>query len=237
MIGKTMKNNSGVVSTVFNVLFAMAGLAALSGSAQAMEWCGENGTIRFSFVEGQSNANIHHVKAEDGVTKVTLVAWMTDVDPVSINGRAFDGLGGFELKLKIDGAKGYILEHLVMEKGLNLSTENGAFRVGMAFGLDFVDGKAPLASWDIMFQGDVEDVKFSLDPTGVVSCPGSPNCPDADLLAIYIGTDISKQLQDLFSAGYEPAWLNPSTSDPDMTIVTGGESWEKVGRCLKFEED
>lgn len=216
-------------------LVAFLVLSLSPAPAQALHWNGENGLIRFSFVEGDPTANILHAPTENGVTKLTLVAWLTDVEPVSIDGTPFVGLGGFEMKLKITGAQGFILNQKSVEKGINVSREKGGFVVGMAFGLPLEDGKAPLAQWDIMFQGEVKDVMFSLDPEGLFSCRTSPGCPECEPQAIYIGTDDAHQLQELFSAGYEPAWLNPS-GEPDTRPITGKATWQDVGRANKAAE-
>jgi len=172
------------------------------------------------------------VEEENGVTKVTLVAWLTDVETVTIDDKLFDTLGGFELDLKISGATGFITNKKIMGKGINVSKTKGGFIAGLAFGFPLVDGRVPLAQWEIMFQGKVEDVKFSLDPDGLHSCRTCNDCPEGEPLAIYIGAGDSSQAGDLFGAGYIPAWLNP-VGEPDVTPVFGKTNWQEVGRYQK----
>jgi hypothetical protein len=234
MLGKTVMD-SGRLSRRFISLVLLVALISVAGTAQALDWCGENGVIRLSFEEGKSTANIHHAETENGVTKVIVVAWLTDVDSVSLDGKVFDTLGGFELDLKISGARGFILNKKIMGKGINVSQRKGGFIAGLAFGFPLVEGKVALAQWEVMFQGEVQDVMFSLDAEGLHSCRTSPGCPESAPQAIYIGAGDSTQSSDLFGAGYIPAWLNPTT-DPDLTPITGSTTWLDVGRYQKAEQ-
>ncbi len=198
-------------------------------SAGATTWCGDNGLIRFSFSKGDSLVSVWDSgQATDGVTRIDLYAWLTDLDSVKHDGEVFTTVGAFELTLKITGAEAFILKQELPGEGFNVGKKQGNLVYGMKDGLSISSGRAMLAHWKIMFQGRPENVRFGLDPAGLVTCAKTEGCPGTGTPALYVGTDSSNQLGMLFGAGYEPAWLNP-TGKPDTTPVRGNSPWQKVG--------
>jgi len=195
----------------------------------ASTWSGENGLIRFSFVEGDSLVTVlDSGEGAGGVTKVTVYCWLTDLEPVKQEGEAFLAVGGYELALDIQGAEAFILGQTIPGKHLNVGKETGRIAVGLSPGLKITEGQVLLATWDLMFQGRPTDVRFGLDKSGANSAVTLEGAPKNEVQAIYVGSDSSRQLQFMFAAGYEPAWLNP-TADVDQTPVRGPQSWEDVG--------
>ena len=86
-------------SALTAVLLAVCLLPAalLPNLAGASTWCGENGLIRFSFVEGDSIVSVLDAgEPVNGVTTFEVYAWLTDIDAVANDGEAFLHLGGME---------------------------------------------------------------------------------------------------------------------------------------------
>ncbi len=213
-------------------LTALVALAVLGAGrpAAASTWCGENGLIRFSFVEGDTIVE-HLVTGEPqgGVTIIDVTAWLSDLDPVSRNGDAFLRLGGAELKLKITGAEASIIgQDFFDPRALSIGSVSGNVAVGFHPGLRCGPGFVKLVHWKVLFQGRPANVRIGLDGTDLRSCATQPGCPESGTQALYVGADAANQLDCMFGAGYVPAWVNPE-GEPDMTPVTGKVSWRDVG--------
>jgi hypothetical protein len=195
----------------------------------ASTWSGENGLIRFSFVEGDSLVTVWDSgEASGGVTKLKVYCWLTDLDSVKHDGEAFLHIGGYELALDIQGAEAFILGQDIPGKHLNMGKEKGQIAVGLHPGLKITGGQVLLATWELMFQGRPTDVRFGLDKSGANSAATLEGAPKDELQAIYVGSESSRQLLFMFAAGYEPAWLNP-TGEADQTPLSGPQSWKDVG--------
>ncbi len=207
-------------------------LALMSGVAQA-EWCGENGVVRLSFTqEGELQSVATATPNETGLTMVDLYVFLDDVDPVEHAGERFLNVGGFELKLKIEGSEASILEQGFPEKIMNVGPETGWCLVGIDGGAQIKDGRAYLMRWKIAFPGKPENVVFSLDPAGVVSCHQIPECSESGIQALYVGTLPSKQAGLLVGAGCVPAYLNWD-GEPDLTPIHSKVSWTELGVLKK----
>ncbi len=223
MNGKQMVPTRAVLAA-----FVLLGILLPVG-ATASTWCGDNGLIRFSFVQGDSLVTVLHSEdSGDGVTSFELYAWLTEFEPVAMDGEAFLHVGGFELKLSITGAEAFILEQEFPSKVLNVGKEMGHIAVGLDPGEKIRDNKVFLVHWKVMIQGRPENVRIGLDPAGLMSCTTLEGCPECEPLALYVGNQGSRQLGTMFGAGYVPAWVNP-TGEPDQTPVTGKCSWSDVG--------
>lgn len=200
---------------------------AFAASASA-QWCGENGLIRFSFVEGEEIISVANVEAENGVTLVDVYAWLDQVEPVARDGEAFLATGGFEFELVIEGARGFVMEKTVPIHHLDMGKTNESCIVGLDPGLSLRGDQVHLVKWKVMFQGPVQDVVFRLKDDVPASCNTVEGCAECGSPAIYIGVEGSEQLTCFFGAGYEPAYLNP-TGEIDQTPVRGHCGFEDVG--------
>jgi len=201
----------------------------VAARADASIWSGENGLIRFSFVEGDSLVTVLETgEAAGGVTRLNVYCWLSDLDAVAHDGEAFLHIGGFELALDIQGAEAFILSQVIQGKNLNVGKETGRIAAGLHPGLKILDGQVLLATWEVMFQGRPENVRFGLDVTGAMSAATLEGAPKGEVQALYVGSESSRQLMYMFAAGYEPAWLNP-LGDPDQDPVRGPQSWQDVG--------
>ncbi len=217
------------VFTPLLVVLATGMALALTTPARATVWCGENGLIRFSFSEGDSLVSVlDNGPAENGVTRIDLYAWLTDVDGVKHDGEVLTALGAFELSLEITGAEAFILKQEFPSEGFNVGQGQGNIAFGLHSGLGFKHGRTLLVHWQIMFQGRPENVRFGLDPEKLVSCAKTEGCSDGHPQALYVGSASSNLLNMMFGAGYQPAWLNP-TAEPDCTPVHGHGTWQEVG--------
>lgn len=202
---------------------------AFACGATASTWCGENGTIRFDFAEGDDPVTVLETgEPEGGVTRVQVRCWLDGLDPVAHDGEAFLYIGGFELSLDIGGAEAFILKQELPEGSLNLGKKSGQIAAGIHPGEKIIDGRVLLATWELMFQGRPENVRIGLDPAGAHSCTTMDECPDGETPAIYVGNEGSRQLKFMFGAGYEPAWINPA-GEIDQEPVRGPRSWRDVG--------
>ena len=198
-------------------------------SSTASTWCGDNGLIRFSFVQGDSLVTVLHTdESENGVTSFDLYAWLTEFEPVAKDGEAFLHLGGIELKLSITGAEAFVLEQEFPSKVLNVGKEMGHIAAGLSPGEKIRDNQVLIVRWKVMIQGRPENVRIGLDPSGLMSCAQLEGCPDCEPLALYVGNQGSQQVGVMFGAGYVPSWVNP-TGEPDQTPVTGKCTWREVG--------
>ena len=199
----------------------------LTGAASA-QWCGENGLIRFSLVEGDEIESVRHAEPENGVIQLDVYAWLTDVVPVKRDGEAFLATGGFEFDLVIEGAQAFVLEKKVPIHHLDMGKTNESLIVGLDPGLTLIGGRTMLVQWKVMFQGKPEDVVFRLREDPGLSCKTVDGCVECRSPGLYIGVEGSNQLTCFFGAGYVPAYLNP-TGEPDFTPVTGSCGFEDVG--------
>jgi len=212
----------------FFLLMTIATVFLTTSEARA-EFCGENGVIRFSFSEGEKLDPVANVQpGENGVTMIDLYAWLTDVQEVKKDGEAFLGISAFELQLVIEGAEGFILKQEYPQKTRQVGKKLGNCIVGLYPGLDFENGGTQLVHWEIMFQGEVEDVVFRLDQDGLFTCDKTPGCPESDTFALYAGSETSGFVGAIFGSGYQPAYLNP-TGAVDLDEIHGKVSWQEVG--------
>ncbi|MCK9996861.1 MAG: hypothetical protein KAH56_11350 [Candidatus Krumholzibacteria bacterium] len=232
MNGKAPALNRSVMTAVLLTLLLFPAVL-LPGQAGASTWCGENGLIRFSFVEGDSLVSVLDTgEPVNGVTTFEVFAWLTDVDEVALDGEAFLHLGGMEFKLTITGAEAFILEQTFPSQALNVGQEMGHIAAGLHPGERIRGGKVLLVRWKVMIQGRPENIRLGLDPKGLMSCADLEGCPEGDPQALYVGNESSRHLGNMFGAGYVPSWINP-TGEPDQTPVHGKQSWRDVGL---FEE-
>ena len=206
--------------------------AAPAGAPNSgLEYCGQNGLVRFSFAAGDTLVPVlRDAEPQNGVTAVDLWAWLTDVDRVSRDGYALLGIGGFELTLEVVGAEAIILGQDFPDKTFNIGRRLGECIVGLDPGYKLRQGRTLLAHWTIMFQGRPQDVMFKLAPGPTWTCAKTGDCAEQAPLAIYLGTEASSLERSLFGAGCVPAWLNPS-GEPDFTPLAGGAGWREMGRC------
>jgi len=223
MNGKYTGPRSAVLAAVL-----LAGVL-LPVFAAASTWCGENGLIRFSFVQGDSLVTVLHTDdSGNGVTSFQLYAWLTDIDPVAKDGEALLHLGGLEMKLSITGAEAFILEQEFPYEALNVGRGMGHIVAGLHPGAKIKDNQVFLVRWKVMFQGRPENVRIGLDPAGLLSCADLDGCPECETVALYAGNQSSNLVGTIIGAGYVPSWVNP-TEEPDQTPVTGKCSWRDVG--------
>ncbi len=212
--------------TLVLALLLVLGSAA---SAVASGWVGENGLVRLSFAEGKEIQSVKTQEAGDGgLTLVDLYAYLTDVDPVKLNGEVFLGLGALEMTLKIEGAEGSIVKQEIPAPNHSLGRGNGEIISGLPNGIILEEDATLLVHWQIMFKGKPENVVFCLDLEGGITRFRSPDVKAAQPYALYTGRLISHQQGTLFGAGCVPAYLN-FTGQPDLTPLHTKESWQDIG--------
>ena len=141
-------------------------------------------------------------------------------------------MGGFELKLVIDGAEAFILEQEFPQEASNSGPGPGQLR-RRASSRPEVHGRAPL-SWC---------TGRSCSRAGPRTCGSAwtrraddlrqhtEGCPARGTAALYIGTEHQRQLGAIFGRATCRPGSTP-TGEPDLTPVTGKESWQDVGEFL-----
>lgn len=216
-----------------SVLAAAAALAAglaLAGPAAASYWCGENGLIRFSFAAGDSLQPVLFAEPDaNGLTRVELWVWLTDVEPMARGGEAVLAVGGYELELVVEGAEAFVTGKEYPGEGLNVARDQWGCILGLNPNPRLRGGRTLLVKYELLFQDRPENVRFSIRPEGIISCGKLEGCAGTGTRALWIGPNESDMLSEIFGAGCVPAWLNP-TGEPDLTPERGNSSWRDVGR-------
>lgn len=216
---------------VFTILTVLV-LTCLGAGTALAAWCGENGTVRFSFSEGPELQPVGRAAPDqNGLTVIDLYAWLTDVQPVEREGREFEGLAAFEMHLAIEGAEGFITKQEYSQEVRQVGKKPGNCIVGLYPGLYFTEGAVQLVHWQVMFQGEVKDVVFRLDPEQLITCERTPGCEGSGVSALYTGIDSHGFIGEVFGAGHQAAYLNP-TGEPDLSEHHGQQTWQQVGRFV-----
>ena len=225
-----MQVRRGVSAVWLITLVSLGGLVSLAGPTAASDWCGENGLIRLMFtVEDERTAVLSAIPGQDGTTRVELYAYLDDLTPLHRDQEALVAIGGFELTLQIEGADGFIVAEGFPFKVINVGRRPGECIVGIDPGQKLLPGGTELVHWTVVFAGNPRNVVFRLDQAGSLTCRKLAGCAESGTYAVYVGTVVSGQVGDVFGAGYTPAYLNWD-SQPDLTPLTGVESWQDVGR-------
>ena len=213
------------------VLLGVAALLLAAAPAAASNWCGENGLIRFSFAEGPDLQPVLHVEPDaNGITQVDLWVWLSDVEPMALEGEAILAVGGFELELVVEGAEAFVTGKEFVAEGLNVARDQWGCILGLNPNPRLEDGRCLLVRYSLLFQGKPQDVRFSIRPEGIVSCGTVAGCEGSGTRALWIGPSDADLLSEIFGAGCVPAWLNP-TGEPDLTPERGDSGWRDVARC------
>jgi hypothetical protein len=204
-------------------------LLAAAPTVFASTWGGHNGLVYLSFSDGQDLVSVQEVAPDStGTVMVDLYAVLADVEPTVFKGGLFAGVGGYELKLVVEGAEAILAEENLPAGGFNVNPRHGEYQVGLPHGLLFSDGRVTLLHWRILFIGGPKQVCFRLDPAALRSCHTLPGCEDNNTQVLYSGTAEHEQHGVIFSAGYVPAYLNWE-GEPDVTPVIGTHSWRDTG--------
>jgi hypothetical protein len=201
----------------------------LAAPALASIWCGQNGVVRLSFTQAETLQSVTTVApGENGVTLVDVWAYLDEVEPMERDGEVFLAIGGFELKLVIEGAPGSIVKQEFPFPRLNIGPELGFCVVGIDPSARLVKGRTELVHWQVMFPQPPQKVVLRLDPDSVPSCKTVEGCPGSGSFAIYTGTVDADQVSDLFGTGCVPAYLNWPQA-PEVKALRGTSSWRDVG--------
>lgn len=201
----------------------------LAAPALASTWCGQNGVVRLSFTGGEDLVSVTTAApGEGGVTLVDVWAFLDEVEPMARDGEVFLAIGGFELKLVIEGAKGTVVKQEFPFPRLSIGKEMGHCVVGIDPSARLVHGRTELVHWQVMFPQPPQKVIFRLDPEGLPSCKTVEGCPGSGSFALYTGTVDAKQVSDMFGAGCVPAYLNWPQA-PEVKPLRGTSPWREVG--------
>jgi hypothetical protein len=213
------------------------GLAALSllvlplatAPAAASTFCGCNGEVALSFTPApELTAVLEQAPDAQGLTRVEVHAVLVDVAELEGPRGVFQDLGGYELELRITGAEPLSVskQHLIPYR--DFGARPTQCLVGTTPGEPVVGQPLALVKWQLVFQGEVEDVRFDLDPAGIISCERTPGCEGSGASAMYVGTVDARQEGYIFAAGARPAVLNP-TGEPELEPQPCTRGFAEVG--------
>jgi hypothetical protein len=211
------------------VLTALLGGLLLAVPAAASTFCGCNGEVALSFTSPPELTRVAEVApAENGLIIVEVHAVLVDVAELEGPRGVFLDLGGFEMELRVSGAEPLAIakEHLIPFRDFGGRPTQCV--VGTSPGQPVTKGPLALVKWRVTFQGAVEDVRFDLDPAGLISCERTEGCEGSGASVMYVGTVEAGQENYIFAAGCLPAVLNP-TGEPDLDPVPCVISHEDVG--------
>lgn len=206
-----------------------AACVAVAVPTVASAWCGQNGVVRLSFTQGEELTSVTTAApGESGATLVDVWAYLDEVEPMARDGEMFLGVGGFELKLVIEGAPGTVVKQEYPFRCLDIGQEPGFCIAGIENSAPLVNGRTELVHWQVMFPQPPQKVIFRLDPESLPSCKTLEGCPGSGSYALYTGTVDAKQVADVFGAGCVPAYLNWPQA-PEVKALRGTASWRDVG--------
>lgn len=220
--------NSNRTSPIRLLVAAVVLLTA--AAATASEWGGHHGTIYLSFDAGPDVRSVADMEAIEGAgVLVDVHAVLTDLDPILYGGERVLGVGGFELKLAVEGADdARIVGQEVSIKHFDVAEGPEACMVGLFPDLPLVTGSATLVTWQVLIPGEPRPVRFVLDPSGVVSDRSMSDAAVSGSYALWSGSMQLAQHGLLFSSSFVPAYLNWE-GDADLTPVSGKGSWRDTG--------
>ena len=197
--------------------------------AAATVFCGCNGEVALSFTEPPAMTSVLEVEMnEGGLTSVDVYAVLDGVAELEGPGGVFLALGGFEMELRVTGAEVHAVDKKVLIPNRDFGGRPTQCLVGTSPGEIIVGAPLPLVRWRVVLKGEVQDVRFDLDPAGLLSCDRTPECEGCGASAVYVGTPDARQEGYLFGAGCVPAVLNP-TVKPDLTPVSCTADFTEVG--------
>lgn len=173
-----MKRCGATILGVF-LLFAAAGSLAPE-RAEASEWCGENGVVHLRFGEkADGPAVLVAAPDELNLTRVTVSAWLSEVEAVALDGEAFLAIGGFELELVVIGKQPLSIRKIPVGDAPDLARTPSGCLVGLTESVRLDDEGVKLVAWEFIFQGEAPDVRFELKPEGILTCRPRPVVPAA----------------------------------------------------------
>lgn len=203
----------------------------LAVPAAAVTWGGDLGRVHLSFAPAPDLRPVLEQEPEPGLgLLVDVYAVMKDVDPVLFAGERILAIGGFELRLRVDGPPGVqVLAKEVPIAHLDVAEDAAGIMCGLQPDMTFTDEGIVLARWQVRIPGEkTVPVSFHLDPAGTRSSRGVPEAEGSDPFMVWTGSLQTGQHGLMFSAGYVPAWLNPD-GEPDLAPRAGKISWRDTG--------
>jgi len=210
-----------LIATVIAVLLALP--------AAATVFCGCNGEVVLSFTEPPALTSVLEIEPTEGeLTSVDIYAVLDSVVELEGPGGVFLDLGGFELELRVTGAEVHAVDKKVLIPHRDFGARPTQCLVGTISGARIVGAPLAMVRWRVLLKGEVQDVRFDLDPAGLLSCDRTPECEGCGASAVYVGSVDAGQEGYLFGAGCVPAVLNPSAK-PDLTPAPCSADFAEVG--------
>ena len=156
-------------------------------------------------------------------------AVLHDVQPAEGPGGVLLAIGGFECALRVTGAEPLAVTKSIMVPHRDFGQLPERVWAGVSTAGERIDqGPLALVHWTVRFQGRPADVRFDLDPAGLLSCEGMDGCPEAAPSALYIGAVDVGQEGYIFGTGCGPAVLNPA-GEPDVDLIPCKATLEDIG--------
>lgn len=206
--------------TVFLIVLTLA------AAATASEFCGGNGVIKLSFTPGPEATRV--ATAAPG-EPIEVYAILDEVAPAEGPGGLMQTLGGFECELRVTGGEVLSVTKAVLVPHIDFGSRETQVWAGVrTMDVRIDQGPLALVRWTVVLGGEAADVRFDLDPDGLLSCKFKDACMESDASALYVGTMDVAQEGFLFAAGCAPAVLNPS-GEPDLAVRPCTLDFTEVG--------
>jgi len=202
----------------------------LPTTAGASDWGGHHGTIHLSFTPPPDLQPVSRGESMGEMgTVVEVFAVLKDLDPIKHEGERILAAGGYELRLRIEGADdARVLTKEIPTPHFDVSKDPAAVICGLQPDITFTAQGVVLVVWKVLIPGAPHPVSFHLDPAGVRSLTGIESAAESGSYAIWSGSLQNRQHGLLFSAGYVPAYLN-ADGDVDLTERLGTGHWSDRG--------
>lgn len=204
------------------MILILAALAALAGGAAASEFCGGNGVIALSVTETVATT-------EKTVTVLAVTATLTDAVPVEGPGGVLLAIGGFEFALRVTGVEPLGIAKRVLVPHRDFGPTPAQIWAGVdSHGVRIDEGPVDLVTWTVTLPADAQNVRFDLDPTGLLSCKSLAGCPPSGASALYSGAVDVGQEGYLFGAGCRPAVHRP-VGEPVLADIPCRVGVDEIG--------
>ncbi len=200
-------------------------------AAGASTWGGHNGTIHLGFAPPPDlQASTQAEAMGDMGVLIEVYAILKDTLPLQHEGESILATGGYEFRLRIEGANdARIISKNIPTTHFDVSEDAAGVTCGLQPDITFVEDGIVLVVWKVLIPGAPKPVSFHLDPDGVKSIAKSGPVHDSGSYAIWTGSLQNRQHGLVFSAGYVPAYLN-TTGELDLAERRGLGDWQDSGK-------
>ena len=193
-------------------------------------WGGHNGTVHLSFAPPPELQPTLEAEAMGEMGNlVDVYAVLKDLLPLKHEGERIMAAGGYELRLRIEGADdARVISKTIATPHMDVAKDPAGVACGLQPDITFEEEGTVLVVWKVLVPGPTRPVSFHLDSVGLMTAEAVQKIKDSGTYAIWSGSLQNRQHGLLFSSGYVPAFLN-TPGDPDLTERRGRGDWQDSG--------